>query len=114
MSTVRSREIVSEAEIFFMIGAPRCGTMALAAALRSHPEICFSMPKEPHYFSRLRPGWTLGRILVDYLPLYFRHWPGAGISLGETSTSYFYSDQAIDAINHPLPGVTVVESWAAP
>ena len=108
MNTVWSRDIVSEAKIFFMIGAPSCGTTALGAALRSHPEICFSMPKEPHYFSRLRPGWTLGRILVDYLPLYFRHWPGAGISLGEGSTSYLYSDQAIDAINRCFPNARFI------
>ena len=108
MSTVWSREIVSEAKIFFMVGAPRCGTTALAGALRSHPDICFSMPKEPHYFSRLRAGWTLGRILVDYLPLYFRHWPGGDVSLGEGSTSYLYSDQAIDAINRCFPNARFI------
>jgi len=108
MSTVWSREALGGVEIFFMVGAPRCGTTALGAALRSHPQICFSLPKEPHYFSRLRAGWTLGRILVDYLPLYFRDWPGAGVSLGDGSTSYLYSDQAIDAINRCFPNARFI------
>ena len=37
-----------ERPIFFVVGAPRCGTTAFTAALRAHPGICFSAPKEPH------------------------------------------------------------------
>ena len=103
MATVWSREALGQLNAFFIIGAPRCGTTALGAALRGHPEICFSLPKEPHYFSRLRQGWTLARIVSEYLPLYFRHWPGGGATLAEGSTSYLYSDQAIDAISRAFP-----------
>src|SRR6266478_6161009 len=114
MSMVWSREALGGAKFFFMVGAPRCGTTALGAALRSHPQICFSLPKEPHYFSRLRAGWTLGRILVDYLPLYFRDWPGPGITLGDGSTSYLYSDQAIDAINRCFPNAQFIVMVRSP
>lgn len=38
-----------------IIGAPKCGTTALADILGSHPEVCVSRIKEPHYFSR-QPG----------------------------------------------------------
>jgi hypothetical protein len=103
MNKVWSRESARDAKIFFVVGAPRCGTTALGSALRAHPQICFSMPKEPHYFTRLRPGWTLGRILVDYLPLYFKHWPGGDVMLADGSTSYLYSDQALDAITRCFP-----------
>ena len=34
----------------FIVGAPRCGTTAMSEYLRGHPEVCFSTPKEPHYF----------------------------------------------------------------
>ena len=34
----------------FIVGAPRCGTTALAAYLKAHPRICFPAVKEPHFF----------------------------------------------------------------
>ncbi len=36
---------------FFIVGAPKCGTTALAAYLKEHPQVFFSDPKEPHYFN---------------------------------------------------------------
>ncbi len=36
---------------FFIIGAPRCGTTALARYLGEHPDIHLSYPKEPNYFN---------------------------------------------------------------
>jgi hypothetical protein len=98
-----TRSLVAETPIAFIVGAPRCGTTALAGALRSHPQICFAIPKEPHYFTRLKAGWNLGRVLSDYLPLYFKHWPGPGTMLVDGSTSYLYSDQAIEAILRCFP-----------
>ena len=38
---------------FFVVGAPRCGTTALSRYLSQHPQVCFSKPKEPHYFARI-------------------------------------------------------------
>ena len=35
---------------FIGIGFPRCGTTWLGACLDEHPEICFSDPKEVHFF----------------------------------------------------------------
>lgn len=35
---------------FFILGAPKCGTTSFAQILGSHPGICVSEPKEPHYF----------------------------------------------------------------
>lgn len=98
-----TRELVAETPIFFIVGAPRCGTTALAGALRAHPQVCFAIPKEPHYFTRLKAGWHLGRVLTEYLPLYFKHWHGPGATLADGSTSYLYSEQAIDAILRCFP-----------
>ncbi len=36
---------------FIVIGAAKCGTTSLCELLRNHPEIYFSNPKEPRYFS---------------------------------------------------------------
>ena len=48
---------------FFVVGAPRCGTTAFCKYLSRNPQICFSQPKEPHYFTRLdgiRPRPSFG------------------------------------------------------
>jgi hypothetical protein len=36
---------------FFIVGAPKCGTTAMAHYLSEHPDIFMSSPKEPHYFN---------------------------------------------------------------
>ena len=36
----------------FLVGAPRCGTTFLAKLLARHPNVCFSKPKETHFFVR--------------------------------------------------------------
>jgi hypothetical protein len=36
----------------FLVGAPRCGTTFLAKVLARHPGVCFSKPKESHFFVR--------------------------------------------------------------
>lgn len=36
---------------FIVIGQAKCGTTSLCEHLRSHPEVFFSEPKEPRYFS---------------------------------------------------------------
>lgn len=35
----------------FIVGAPKCGTTALAAWLAEHPQVFMSATKEPHHFS---------------------------------------------------------------
>jgi hypothetical protein len=94
---------------FFIVGAPRCGTTGLSRYLAAHPQICFSRPKEPHYFSLTaeRLGETslerhyLRRCFVGYDPAVHR-------SVGEGSTSYLYSQRAIDAILAHNPDARMV------
>ncbi len=43
-------------QLFAIAGAPKAATTALAGALAGHPEIAFSIPKEPFWFgSDLEP-----------------------------------------------------------
>ncbi len=97
------REDLHGIRMFLIVGAPRYGTSTLSAMLKGHPDVCFSVPKEPHYFSRLPESWSPDRILADYMPAYFRHWDGTARALGEASPSYLYSDRAIDAIDRCFP-----------
>jgi Sulfotransferase family len=86
----------------FIVGAPRCGTTALSEYLRGHPDVCFSTPKEPHFFIRYdlrgEPTEQLRRTVADkYLGLYFadRH---ACSLFAEGSVSYYYAPEQLEPI----------------
>lgn len=80
---------------FFIAGAPKCATSALAQWLSEHPRVYFSPRKEPHYFNR--DGIPGTATLADYEALFAaadeRH-----EAIGEGSTHYLYSRVAVDNI----------------
>jgi hypothetical protein len=86
----------------FIVGAPRCGTTALSEYLRGHPEVCFSTPKEPHFFVRhdLR-GEPIGElretVREKYLELFFAERQGCSV-FAEGSVSYFYAPEQLEPI----------------
>jgi hypothetical protein len=84
---------------FFIVGAPRCSTTAMSGYLRENPSVCFSTPKEPHFFSyvcRENPDRDLEK---EYLQRYFGHYdPTRHVAIGEGSVSYLYDPEAIDRI----------------
>ncbi len=83
---------------FFLVGAPRCGTTALSKYLSRHPQICFSKPKEPHFFTILLK--LLGEVDIerDYIQRFFFHKTEEHQVCGEGSVSYLYSEEALDTI----------------
>jgi len=83
---------------FFIIGAPRCGTTSLSRYLSTHPSICFSRPKEPHYFSTLSQPLTPSNLQRHYLERFFPHCHEGYEAVGEGSVSYLYAPRAIDRI----------------
>lgn len=98
---------------FFVIGAPKCGTTALFASLRRHPEIFVPKIKEPHFFSH-DPASPVTR---DYgksgvtEPLeYFAMFSGARTerAIGEGSTSYLNSRRAARRIREHVPHAKLV------
>jgi hypothetical protein len=82
---------------FFVVGFPRCGTTSLCGYLAAHPAICFSKPKEPHYFSNLG-GNAGGDLQRDYLDRCFAHRRPEHLRAGEGSVSTIYSPEAIERI----------------
>ena len=79
----------------FIIGAPKCGTTALAKWLSDRPEIYFSPVKEPHYFSeeyRLTPG------IERYEALFETANPAVHKWVGEASVWYLFSTSAVRSI----------------
>ncbi len=86
---------------FFIIGAPKCGTTAMASYLADHPHIFFSAPKEPHFWDDDHEGnrkvhelWTLD----DYLGLFRSADPVRHHVIGEGSTTYLQSHSAVTSI----------------
>lgn len=80
---------------FFIIGAPKCGTTSLAAWLAEHPSIYMSAVKEPHFFNV--DGTRFTKTLSDYDALFANVQEGH-IAIGEASTHYLYSLQAVPRI----------------
>lgn len=84
---------------FFLVGAPRCGTSALAKYLKLHPQVCFSRPKEPHFFSALGASTDAADLQRDYADRFFSHYsPAEHRAVGEGSVSYLYSEAALERI----------------
>ena len=88
---------------FFVVGAPRCGTTAICRYLAFNPQICFSRPKEPHYFAHLEHDPSAEEIRRDYLEKYFAHFEPEHRALGEGSVSYLYLPGVIERINRLNP-----------
>lgn len=88
---------------FFVVGAPRCGTTAICRYLARNPQICFSRPKEPHYFSRLDHDPGVDEFRKNYLERNFGHFESRHRAVGEGSVSYLYLPGVIERINHLNP-----------
>lgn len=83
----------------FLIGAPKCGTTALAQYLSAHPGGFLSYPKEPSFWSDdLKRAQTVVRLggLQDYLGLYAN--AGGHSVILDASTSTLFSKTALPAI----------------
>lgn len=83
---------------FFIIGAPKCGTSALAHYLGEHEQVFITDPKEPFYFSSDYPELKKQHFLTDdasYLALYNEADPSQHIATGEGSTNYLASEIAL-------------------
>jgi len=86
----------------FVVGAPRCGTTAIARFLAKHPEIAFSAVKEPHFFSQhdlrgLSEEELKRTVEEEYLGRFFTKGKGGRIG-GDGSVSYLYTPEQMEAI----------------
>lgn len=92
----------------FIIGAPKCGTTALAEYLRAHPNVFMSQPKEPHHFiSQEWPNKTTYSDHASYLDL-FKDANSTHQIVAEASVWYLYSETAISRINEYDPNARYI------
>ena len=92
---------------FFLVGAPRCGTTALAEYLGRHPAIGFSEPKEPHFFAADFPRHRIAETEAEYA----RCFPAADDRLravGEGSVWYLYSRESAANIAAYAPDARIL------
>ena len=92
---------------FFIIGAPKCGTTALSEYLKDHPQIYFSDPKEPHYFTFDFEQYRLTKTLEEYLELFAAATPQHQ-AVGEGSVFYLYSSVALEKIREFDPQAKII------
>ena len=105
---------------FLIAGAARAGSTAVVEALRAHPDVFVTQPKEPHYFafagrsvSFTGPGdeTTINRAVVSDLHQYLSLYPDTGRygATGEGSVStLYYAERAIPAIRAVNPRMRIV------
>jgi hypothetical protein len=100
------REIPMKKPNFFLIGAPKCGTTSLAAWLGEHPQIFMSDPKEPWFFNTdvLRKSTET---LSEYEAIFESAQPHH-VAVGEASTCYLYSHQAVPNVLAYSPGAKFI------
>ena len=99
---------------FLLIGAPKCGTSALHAALSRHPGLFLSTPKEPKFFLTDGPPPDSGGGPGD-VPTWREHvWRRAayealfagvppGVLCGESTVFYLYDQESHRRIRELLP-----------
>ncbi len=77
---------------FFVVGAQKAGTTALAQLLRRHPRLRMASPKEAHHFDRARTDWTR----PDHAWLHDKFdWSETGVRRGEATPAYLYWPPAL-------------------
>ena len=93
----------SQSHFAFIVGAPRCGTTTLASFLQQHPDVCFSVVKEPHFFSRdevaALPENELEQLVAEeYWQRFFGHCEGDPKLYAEGSVTYLYAPERMAPI----------------
>jgi hypothetical protein len=104
---------------FLLIGAPKCGTSALHAALSRHPGLFLSTPKEPKFFLTDGPPPDSGGGPGD-VPTWREHvWQRAayealfagvprGVLCGESTVFYLYDQESHRRIRELLPDARLI------
>ena len=97
----------------FIIGAPKCGTTALAEYLRTNPQVFMSSPKEPHHFlSDDMPDKSRFPQRGDYLSLFQAATTQPVIA--EASVWYLFSQTAVANIHRFSPDARLIAMLRRP
>ena len=92
---------------FFIVGAPKCGTSALTAYLKRHPDVFLTRMREPMFFGSDLCCPPRRRLSLErYLSLYATATTEG--RLGDCSTRYFVSTRAAEEILRFEPDARII------
>jgi Sulfotransferase family len=90
----------------YLVGAPKAGTTTVAGWLAQHPDVFWSVPKEPYYWAsdypRMRAHYGFDS-RAAYERLYSSEAAARASFRGDGSTTYLYSARAIPDIYAAVP-----------
>lgn len=81
---------------FFILGAPKCGTTAMADWLSQHPNVFMCDPKEPHFFNT--DSNHHGASSLEHYESFFESVSDKHKMVGEASVWYLMSSDAVQNI----------------
>ncbi len=90
----------------YLVGAPKAGTTSLASWLGAHPDVYWSVPKEPYFWAADYPGQRAHHgfsTRAAYEALFASSEATSARLRGEGSTTYLYSQVAVPAILDAVP-----------
>jgi hypothetical protein len=93
---------------FFIVGAPRAGTTAMARYLKKHPGVCFSDPKETHFFLMAGGKDTPETLRALFVKAFFPDVTPETQILGEGSVSTLYAPEAIERMLRAFPAAKFI------
>ena len=89
---------------FFILGAARCGTTAMADWLHRHPNVAITQPKEPTFYAPEMAHSRYGHILKrDEYVAVVPELSDTILATGDASPWYLTSKQALQRIEEDLP-----------
>lgn len=98
---------------FIGVGTPKCGTEWIVACLREHPEVDFSLHKEPHVFMSLQDSKLMGRAYaINRLKTIEEYkndftWK-EGTKKGEFSIQYIFDKKALEKTKKAFPNAKII------
>lgn len=92
----------------FVVGAPRCGTTSLSKALRHHPQICVSKPKETFFFVREGAPMEIEQRASEFIRRYYPHLEPGQDLIVEATPVYLYAPEAVERILEIDPDAKLV------
>ncbi|MBL4872219.1 MAG: sulfotransferase [Rhodobacteraceae bacterium] len=95
---------------FFIIGAPKTGTTAMAQFLSDHPAVFMATPKEPHHYNSDHKHGGF-KDPAAYAAL-FRD--AGAKTVGEASVFYLYSQVAVPRIEKECPNARYIVMLRSP
>lgn len=93
---------------FFILGAAKCGTTFIYDLLKTHPDICMSIPKEPFFFEA-----EYEKGLEYYWNKYFSNWKGQK-EIGEARHRNLYLPYVANRIKEIAPDAKLIISLRNP